>query len=608
MPVNLTITGITDGPDHTVYRILVEENGAQWTILKRYTDFVNLDVLLVQDHRISRIALPEKGLFGIRKALNFDNFNEKRAQGLQEYLVILARQLQNLQQVPAIANFCTAESAENSAQLRNRQQAPMNSVQPVQAQPVQTQPVQTQPVQTQPVQAQTVQAQPVQAQPVQAKAVHAEAVAVSPLEASARRSGGDAPMTESGYRDVQHLESSFEMGIFIRRLVEAAGGSVTDESDLMDVAALFSGETATQSPDRLWEEVAQKKWTPGGMGASLNAQGYCAVAARRSNMEMQAYIRRLVSAAGGRILPEEGNAKLAVLVPLYSGEKAAQSFRSLCQDLQKKARTEGWLEFNIEALPADARAAAEADDDHEPASVAPVVQPIRAEAQPVHPIRAEAQPVMAQPAMAMATAQPVMSQPAMAVAAAQPVMAPPAMASAQPVMAMRPGVLQPGVVQPVMAQPFMAPLPMAQPAMMSQPVGQMSGAVGIGALIGAATAAVAGFSQGGLGAEQRCFKCEGRGFRHDSLMSHDRAPHEKCFFCKTCSGCNGSGHIPGGGGMMGGMGGFGGMGSCGMTQRCFKCGGSGFFHDSSMPHDAPYGQKCFFCKSCSGCHGRGYLN
>merc|ERR1719491_1965335 len=80
--------------------------------------------------------------------------------------------------------------------------------------------------------------------------------------------------------------------------------------------------------------------------------------------------------------------------------------------------------------------------------------------------------------------------------------------------------------------------------------------------------------------EQRCFKCEGRGFCHDSSMPHDKAPHEKCFFCKSCDGCGGSGHISGGGcGMLGGV-----M-TGGANQRCFKCEGRGFCHDSSMPHD-----------------------
>ncbi len=41
------------------------------------------------------------------------------------------------------------------------------------------------------------------------------------------------------------------------------------------------------------------------------------------------------------------------------------------------------------------------------------------------------------------------------------------------------------------------------------------------------------------------------------------------------------------------------------TQACPSCKGSGWRHDSSMPHDKAPGQKCFFCTSCNGCQGRG---
>merc|ERR1719204_2937787 len=42
---------------------------------------------------------------------------------------------------------------------------------------------------------------------------------------------------------------------------------------------------------------------------------------------------------------------------------------------------------------------------------------------------------------------------------------------------------------------------------------------------------------------QRCFKCEGKGFCHDSSMDHDKGPDERCFFCKSCDACGGRGAI-----------------------------------------------------------------
>merc|ERR1712224_875236 len=70
-------------------------------------------------------------------------------------------------------------------------------------------------------------------------------------------------------------------------------------------------------------------------------------------------------------------------------------------------------------------------------------------------------------------------------------------------------------------------------------------------------------------------------------MPHDKGPYERCFFCKNCNACNGSGVISG------------------YAQRCLPCMGRGFKHDSSMPHDKAPDEKCFFCKDCNICGGTG---
>merc|ERR1711871_1805737 len=85
---------------------------------------------------------------------------------------------------------------------------------------------------------------------------------------------------------------------------------------------------------------------------------------------------------------------------------------------------------------------------------------------------------------------------------------------------------------------------------------------------------------------QRCFKCEGKGFFHDSSMPHDKPDYEKCFFCKPCSACHGGGAIEGA--HLNPMGGV----SLG-AKRCFKCEGKGFTHDYTMPHDKDPDEKCF---------------
>lgn len=100
---------------------------------------------------------------------------------------------------------------------------------------------------------------------------------------------------------------------------------------------------------------------------------------------------------------------------------------------------------------------------------------------------------------------------------------------------------------------------------------------------------------------KRCFKCEGRGFCHDSNMDHDKPWDQKCFFCKKCDGCGGSGHLTEESSGWGG-------GWCQEVrkERCYRCEGRGFTHDSSMDHDKPWDEKCFFCKQCPTCHGRGH--
>eukprot|EP00746_Dinoflagellata_sp_MGD_P007869 gnl/MRDRNA2_/MRDRNA2_115660_c0_seq1.p1 gnl/MRDRNA2_/MRDRNA2_115660_c0~~gnl/MRDRNA2_/MRDRNA2_115660_c0_seq1.p1 ORF type:complete len:276 (-),score=54.20 gnl/MRDRNA2_/MRDRNA2_115660_c0_seq1:232-981(-) len=148
--------------------------------------------------------------------------------------------------------------------------------------------------------------------------------------------------------------------------------------------------------------------------------------------------------------------------------------------------------------------------------------------------------------------------------------------------------------------------------------GQVAAAAGAAALIGALGGALFERSQeeshyrpghhsgysGGNVHHKRCYKCEGKGFCHDSNMDHDRSWNEKCFFCKTCDGCGGSGTLK----EEDSNGGWGGWNTGGVHhKRCFKCEGKGFCHDSSMDHDKPWHERCFFCKDCNACGGSGHL-
>merc|ERR1712034_75401 len=100
---------------------------------------------------------------------------------------------------------------------------------------------------------------------------------------------------------------------------------------------------------------------------------------------------------------------------------------------------------------------------------------------------------------------------------------------------------------------------------------------------------------------QPCFKCRGNGFTHESSMKHDKpALNQRCFFCKDCSTCQGSGLIAGNHG-------YGFQPQYGLPvygpRPCVRCQGNGFYHDSNQKHDKAPNQKCFFCEKCKTCNG-----
>jgi catechol 2,3-dioxygenase-like lactoylglutathione lyase family enzyme len=80
---------------------------------------------------------------------------------------------------------------------------------------------------------------------------------------------------------------------------------------------------------------------------------------------------------------------------------------------------------------------------------------------------------------------------------------------------------------------------------------------------------------------QACFKCGGSGKLHRTTMPHSQG----CIFCTNCDGCHASGVITA------------------TAARCPHCNGEGRVHHSSMPHSVD----CIFCKKCGTCHGKGHV-
>ncbi|KAI9351157.1 hypothetical protein DFJ73DRAFT_379605 [Zopfochytrium polystomum] len=80
-----------------------------------------------------------------------------------------------------------------------------------------------------------------------------------------------------------------------------------------------------------------------------------------------------------------------------------------------------------------------------------------------------------------------------------------------------------------------------------------------------------------------CFRCEGKGWKHESGAKHDKGP-ARCKRCVDCKLCNGFGKIVG-------------------KIPCDTCKAKGFIHASTeRNHDAPEALRCFFCIDCTTCH------
>lgn len=155
---------------------------------------------------------------------------------------------------------------------------------------------------------------------------------------------------------------------FIKSMVEEVGGEVLDEGGLAGIVPFYSGSKDLQSFARLMEEIQAiahlpDSWLrmppnscykalqmgygpnafPNGVGdvASLNEQGYQAVAFTRRSPEMAKFIRRLIEDKNFQVEDEGG---VLGLVPFYSGECGTRSFGELMAEIHAVASMPGkWL-------------------------------------------------------------------------------------------------------------------------------------------------------------------------------------------------------------------------------------------------------------------------
>lgn len=89
-----------------------------------------------------------------------------------------------------------------------------------------------------------------------------------------------------------------------------------------------------------------------------------------------------------------------------------------------------------------------------------------------------------------------------------------------------------------------------------------------------------------------CIRCYGRGFFHYSKMKHDLPTEQKCFFCKSCLTCGGSGQLS----------------KTHDFVSCSRCKSAGWIHSSTKhPHSADAGEPCLFCADCIACKSSGFV-
>lgn len=157
---------------------------------------------------------------------------------------------------------------------------------------------------------------------------------VEPLSSWRGLSGANAPISEDGYQLVAALRNNDEMQAFIERVLASEARTAQDEAGLKGILPYYSGVEAVQSLGALQAEIgdsSRSSWAGLDVGrtAQLSEEGYAAVAARQSNVQMKEFIRRVASEKG--MVVEVG--AMNGLVPHHSGKIATQSFDKLVTDL-----------------------------------------------------------------------------------------------------------------------------------------------------------------------------------------------------------------------------------------------------------------------------------
>lgn len=142
-------------------------------------------------------------------------------------------------------------------------------------------------------------------------------------------------LNQGGYGKIADLHNTALMASYIRLVVAANGGTISDENSLLGFAPYHSGERGVQSYVRLLRELRKETWTTLGKAGSdvpLDEDGYKSIVSTKDSAKMASFIARVVSLYGGNLTSPE---KVTWFSKYHSGEKSSQSFKQLISQLRK---------------------------------------------------------------------------------------------------------------------------------------------------------------------------------------------------------------------------------------------------------------------------------
>lgn len=159
--------------------------------------------------------------------------------------------------------------------------------------------------------------------------------------------GASAPLDQRGYAAVVELKNNTMMLRFVRRVAEHLDMTVKSEMSMLGLIPWYSGIKGKKSLKGLEAELRRVSalpngWlAPRGKTAPLSNQGYNAVAALGSNLEMAEFARRVAEDQHLEVKSERG---LKGLVPYYSGDRTRHDFDTLAAELKHLSeKPDNWI-------------------------------------------------------------------------------------------------------------------------------------------------------------------------------------------------------------------------------------------------------------------------